>query len=132
MPNLAEFKLTIGFRYDALSGQMLRLFRFETLRQFCAFRYRIDIERDLNREDREVTFKVLGITLPEVGLATTGPAVAEFVDPVLPGTYRIAVVGAKDQVDFSIRVMPKKIVLLSEPKPARLLVEISEEIEVIG
>ncbi len=133
MSSLSEYRLTIGFRYDEADGTMSNVFRFETLRQFRTFRYAIDIDREVDEEGGAILFRINGLKAPESSLAGVGSAATEFIDPLLHGSYRITVVGAKEQVDFALRFMPKTMKMERELEQRETIaVLLADEIEVVG
>lgn len=131
MPTLSEFRLAIGLRYEETDDQMFTFFRFETVRQFRAFSYEIDIVESRDTTLNQVDFRIQGVTAPSQSLATTGPAVTEISYPDLKGNWKVVVGGAKQQTSFIIRVMPKSIRLEEPPDEDLMQVTINDTIEVV-
>lgn len=127
--NLAEFRLSIRLRHAELEDRMYNVFRFETVRQFRTFSYEVDVTREIDEEKEEITFEVRGVSVPEQSLASVGPAVTEFVEPALHGTYRVVVRGAKEETAFTLRLMPKTMKIVDGPDDGMIAVELVEEIE---
>jgi hypothetical protein len=131
MPTLSEFRITIGLRFLESDDQMLTFFRFETVRQFRAFSYEIDIVENRDAALNQVDFRIQGVTAPSQSLASTGPAVTEISYPDLKGNWKVVIEGAKQQTSFIIRVMPKSIRMEEPPDGDQMQVTINESVEVV-
>ena len=131
MPTLSEFTLQIGLRYEEVEDRMVTFFRFETVRQFRAFSYEIDVVDRLDRERGQIAFIIQGVTAPQQSLAATGPAVKEVVYDDIEGNWEIAIAGAKQQTGFKLRVMPKTLRLIEGPESGFIDVSLVEDVEVV-
>ncbi len=110
---------------------MVTYFRFETIRQFRAFNYEIDVVDHVDRERGRIDFVIQGVTAPSQSLASTGPALKELVYSDIDGTWEIGVAGAKERTRFELRVMPKTLRLIEGPAEETIVVTLADEIEVV-
>lgn len=131
MPTLSEFIMTIGLRYNEADDTTQTFFRFETMRQFQAFRYEVEVEAAMEAEARTLSFTIKGVRAPVALMAATGSAVTEFCYPSLEGEYRVLVSGAKQSGQFRLKASPRRIELLDQEKGDFVQLRLADEIETI-
>lgn len=131
MPTLSEFIMTIGLRYNEADGTTQTFFRFETTRQFQAFRYEVEVDGNMDAQARTLDFTIKGVRAPVKLMSGTGSAVTEFHYPVLEGEYLITVSGAKQSGSLRFRGSAQEIELLVGEEKDFVQVRLADDIETI-
>lgn len=131
MPTLSEFIMTIGLRYNEADGSTRTFFRFETTRQFQAFRYEVEVDGTMDMQTRTLDFTIKGVRAPVKLMSGTGSAVTEFHYPLLEGEYVVNVSGAKQSGSLRFRGSAQEIELLSQREKDFVQIRLADEIEKI-
>ncbi len=131
MPTLAEFTLTIHARREEGEPVVWTIFRFNTVRQFRAFQYGIQISEAINHAEHVIEFRVQGMQAPRNLMPSAGQGMREMAYKDLDGHYRVLVAGARQQTEFTIAVRGDGIDLIDPPSDPSLVVTVEKEIEIV-
>lgn len=131
MPTLSEFMITIGLSYNEADKTTQTYFRFETMRQFQAFRYEVEVDAALDAAAGVLSFAIKGVRAPVGLMSAIGSAVTEFRYPVLEGDFLVTVAGAKQSGTFRFRGSARSIELLEQQSADFVQLRLADDIEVI-
>ncbi|MCX6160517.1 MAG: hypothetical protein NTV87_04155 [Ignavibacteriae bacterium] len=73
-----EFELYISRGYDEVTGKEYILFKFLTTKVFMNFIYTVNVTPKIDLVNKEISFKVEGLSAPVISLAKSGRAVFEY------------------------------------------------------
>jgi hypothetical protein len=102
--SLSEFKLTVRQRREESTGRLWTIFRFETMREFNAFRYPLQVEERFDPGGGSIGFRIRGVGTSSTLMPSAGSAGSEHAYPDLSGDFRVTVAGAKRSGSFSLAV----------------------------
>ena len=131
MPTLSEFTLTIGLREFEADETRETFFRFETQRQFRAFRYEVEIEHALNLDQNVLEFKIKGVNAAAGLMSSPGSGVNEIVYPELSGEFTANIAGSKKSGSLRFNVHDTEVELLEVDEGGFVKVQVANEIEII-
>lgn len=131
MPTLSEFQLTIGRRREEASGITYTLFRIDTVRQFSAFKYMVEVDADLNHDSRTLALTLKGVQTPTGLMSSAGTGSTELVYPELIGEYDVVVMGAKQEGRFRFSANEDGITLLDVDEETTISVDVDNTMQVV-
>lgn len=131
MPTLSEFAVTVGVRHYEADDRRETFFRFETIRQFRAFRYEVELGDELNVGNSTLDFTIQGVVAAAGLMSSTGSAYREVAYPELLGEFDVRIAGAKGSGSFRFRGDKTGITLLGTDTGDFVQVNVADEVETI-
>lgn len=119
-----DYQLTVTPHINERTYQPITLFVLETAQSFAAFRYELTVDEKI--ENKNVTFRILGLKTPSLSLPSSGKArfVKEYSG--LKGTYMITVIGLDGvPITCSLKISEKKVGILERPSASSLLLHVN-------
>jgi hypothetical protein len=111
-----DFTLYLSIDYDEIKDEKFLKFLIETTQHFVAFSYELNVE--VQKEDNQLTFLILGFKPPSSPISQFGPARFEYrIYRYKEGIYKITVV-KKEKIknSFQVLITDDKIKVKSEPR----------------
>ncbi len=111
-----DFLLYLSVDYDEVRDEKFIKFLIETTQHFVAFSYELDVE--VQKENNQFTFVILGFKPPSSPLSQFGPARFEYrVYGYKEGLYKITIV-KKEKIKnrFQVLIANDEIKIKSEPR----------------
>ena len=100
-----EFELRLQRRVDAETGRTLLDINIETVREFAAYGYRLDLRETVDLAGGTLRVELGGVSLPSIATANPGRA-RGICTTVMPtdGTYALHVVRKQRQAVFTVAI----------------------------
>jgi len=111
-----DFLLYLSIGYDEIKDEKFIKFLIETAQHFVVFSYELDVE--VEREDKQLTFIIRGFKAPALPLSQFGPARFEYkMYGYEEGLYKVTIV-KKEKVKniFYVLIAGDEIKVKSEPR----------------
>lgn len=100
-----EFEVRLQRRVDAETGRVLLDIIIETIREFAAYGYRLDLRETVDLVGRTMRVELGGVSLPNIATASPGRArgVCTSLMPA-DGTYTLQIVRKQREAVFQIDI----------------------------
>ncbi|MFZ1322961.1 MAG: hypothetical protein WAT71_15495 [Ignavibacteria bacterium] len=113
-----EYELYISREFDKTKDKEFIQFDFRTVKVFENFEYKINLDSNIDTENKVIKFNIEGLSAPILDISKAGPACHKFkfyefknVDYDL-----ILLKYGKNKCKFEIKISPKNIKIKSEPE----------------
>lgn len=100
-----EFTVSLRRREDTEHDRVLLDIRVETVREFSAYGYRVDLREAFDAAERRITVELGGIALPSIAAASSGRAVGT-CSILMPadGAYVLRLVRKQRTAEFTLGI----------------------------
>ena len=117
--NSIEYRMLIVPHFNERTQKHTTLVVLETAKSFASFQYEISVRQSKDRN--RLSYKILGLTAPQLSLPAAGHAHFEMEYDDLAGSYDLEIEGLDGTVNvFSVKISSDKVELLKSP-PKRFI-----------